>query len=88
VQFIGKPFARVFHAVEAALGLPPDKILMVGDSLEHDIAGAANAGWHSAFICSGLHAEYFREGEIEANLAALADAMTMPLPCFALYTLR
>ena len=66
----------VFRAVEAALDLPPERILMVGDSLEHDIAGAAAAGWHSVFIGGGLHAAELAAGATEttvADLAALPD---------------
>ena len=88
VRYIGKPHGQVFGAVEAALGLAPERILMVGDSLEHDIAGADAAGWHSVFICGGLHAARFRSGDIASNVAALADAMATPLPRYTLDTLR
>ena len=53
VRFYGKPHLPVFRAVETALGLPPWRMLMVGDSLEHDIAGAKAAGWDAAFVEGG-----------------------------------
>ncbi len=65
VQFYGKPHLAVFRAVEAALGLSPDRLVMVGDSLEHDIAGARSAGWASAFVEGGLHAADFAQGARE-----------------------
>ena len=89
VRFYGKPHAPVFRAVETALGLPPDRLLMVGDSLEHDIAGARAAGWRTAFVMGGLHARAFDppapEGGVLARLAATASA---PLPDFTLPELR
>jgi len=59
VWFYGKPHSPVFRAVEAALGVAPARLLLVGDSLEHDIAGANAAGWASAFVRGGLHAAEF-----------------------------
>lgn len=84
VRFYGKPHLPVFRAVEAALGLPPDRLLMVGDSLEHDIAGARSAGWASAFVEGGLHAADFAQGARDDALIRLATAEGTPLPDFTL----
>ncbi|MCU0902111.1 MAG: TIGR01459 family HAD-type hydrolase [Cypionkella sp.] len=56
VHLYGKPHLPVFRAVEAALNVPPARILMVGDSLDHDIRGAQAAGWATAFVEGGLYA--------------------------------
>jgi len=88
VRYVGKPHVPIFRAVEAALDLPPERVLMVGDSLEHDIAGAAAAGWDSVFICGGLHAQSFRSGEVGETVAELARSMDTPLPEFTLETVR
>ncbi|WP_424975663.1 TIGR01459 family HAD-type hydrolase [Dinoroseobacter sp. S124A] len=57
VTFYGKPHLPIFAALQSALGIAdPARILMVGDSPEHDIAGAHGAGWHALFIAGGLHA--------------------------------
>lgn len=57
VTFYGKPHLPIFAALQSALGISdPARILMVGDSPEHDIAGAHGAGWHALFIAGGLHA--------------------------------
>ena len=57
VAFYGKPYLPIFEALCAQIGLGPKaRFLMVGDSPEHDIAGAAQAGWDSLFITGGLHA--------------------------------
>ncbi len=88
VQFYGKPYLPVFKAVEIALSLAPDRILMVGDSLEHDIAGASNAGWKTAFVRGGLHRAVFAAGDISGNLAALARSENAPLPDYTLELLK
>jgi putative hydrolase of the HAD superfamily len=40
---IGKPRAEIFHILLDQLGTPPEQAVMVGNSLERDIAGARNA---------------------------------------------
>src|SRR5688500_6013062 len=57
---VGKPDARVFQATIDALGLPPDRILHVGDSAFYDVAGAAAVGMHAVHmdphrLCDGDH---------------------------------
>lgn len=88
VSFYGKPHLPVFRAIAGALRLPPERLLMVGDSLEHDIAGAKAAGWDAAFIEGGLHAAAFRAKAEAETLARLAAAEGAPLPDFTLPELR
>jgi HAD superfamily hydrolase (TIGR01459 family) len=83
VVFYGKPYLPVFRAIESALALPPDRLLMVGDSLVHDIAGAKGAGWQALLIEGGLHADILRSAGLEA-LVDLARAEAAPLPDFTL----
>lgn len=45
-----KPEREAFAAVEHAGGLAPDQLLHVGDSPRADVAGAAAAGWHTAWL--------------------------------------
>ena len=45
-----KPEREAFAAVEHASGLGPDRLLHVGDSPRADVAGAAAAGWHTAWL--------------------------------------
>ncbi|MCA3628628.1 MAG: TIGR01459 family HAD-type hydrolase [Methylobacterium sp.] len=57
VFLYGKPHRAVFDGLQRALGISdPARILMIGDSLEHDVAGAAAVGWKTLFIEGGLHA--------------------------------
>ncbi|KAF5836768.1 HAD-like domain-containing protein [Dunaliella salina] len=55
VRLCGKPDPIIYNACKDALGLHPSEVLAVGDSLEHDIAGAAAAGIDSLFIAGGIH---------------------------------
>ncbi|MEL6915476.1 MAG: TIGR01459 family HAD-type hydrolase [Pseudomonadota bacterium] len=88
VAFYGKPYGQVFDAVARALGTENGKLLMVGDSLEHDIAGANGAGWDSLFVRGGLHAEAFTGSDAPlARLERLIVEETAPRPTYTLHSL-
>ncbi|NLS69526.1 TIGR01459 family HAD-type hydrolase [Bradyrhizobium brasilense] len=56
VLFVGKPHPPMFAAALDQLGRPPpDRILVIGDSLDHDIAGGRTAGMLTLLIGSGAH---------------------------------
>lgn len=69
VVFYGKPHRPVFKAVEQSID--GSKLMMVGDSLEHDIAGAHDAGWDSVFVQGGLLKKHFAQGDSMENLDKL-----------------
>ncbi len=55
VCYFGKPYRDVYQAAFDLLpGIAPSRILMIGDSLEHDVRGAANAGCQSLLVLTGL----------------------------------
>ncbi|MCY4139367.1 MAG: TIGR01459 family HAD-type hydrolase [Rhodobacteraceae bacterium] len=89
VSWYGKPHGAVFDAV---CSIFPDisrkRILMVGDSLEHDVAGARKAGLATAFVYGGIHASEFAgltEGEsIAERLEHLVGTFSGSEPDFAL----
>mmetsp|Transcript_14131 Transcript_14131/g.20576 ORF Transcript_14131/g.20576 Transcript_14131/m.20576 type:complete len:322 (+) Transcript_14131:60-1025(+) len=65
----GKPHAAHFQACLRELNLSADRVVHVGDSLHHDIAGANAAGIDSVFISEGIHCDDFAnddkaEGEL------------------------
>ena len=64
----GKPHAPHFEACVAELGLPKDKVVHVGDSLHHDIAGANATGIASVFVTGGVHRK-----ELGAELGAMPE---------------
>lgn len=51
-EIAGKPYAPLFET--AAAHLPPGRLLMVGDRLDTDIAGAAALGWDTALVLTGV----------------------------------
>ncbi|TGR16391.1 TIGR01459 family HAD-type hydrolase, partial [Mesorhizobium sp. M1C.F.Ca.ET.196.01.1.1] len=58
VEWIGKPHRPIYDAALAMLGNPPrERVVGIGDSIEHDIAGASGAGLSSALVRSGILAE-------------------------------
>jgi HAD superfamily hydrolase (TIGR01459 family) len=57
VAYIGKPHRAIFAAALHRLGgPPPSRVLMVGDSAQHDIRGGRGAGLLTALVTSGVHA--------------------------------
>lgn len=55
VTWIGKPFPEIYEAAKAVLGHPdPTRIVCVGDSIEHDIAGGAGAAIATALVTTGI----------------------------------
>lgn len=87
VRFYGKPHAAVFDAVADVLGAVPGRLLMVGDSLEHDIAGADAAGWSTCLVYGGLHRAAFASGPPETVLLRFLRAEDAPPPDYVLHTI-
>ena len=57
VIYYGKPQLDLFEkASEALPGIDKSRLLMVGDGIETDIAGANNFGIDSLLIAGGIHA--------------------------------
>ncbi|MGF1553333.1 MAG: TIGR01459 family HAD-type hydrolase [Paracoccaceae bacterium] len=57
VTLIGKPGRAVFEAALDALGVTdPARALMVGDSVEHDVAGARAVGIATLLVTGGIQA--------------------------------
>ena len=50
---LAKPSPRIFHLTLEQLGVTPGRAIHVGDTLEHDIAGAKAAGMGSLWINHG-----------------------------------
>lgn len=91
VHFYGKPYLRIFRVAESLLDLPADKLLIVGDSLQHDIMGGQQAGWKTLFVRGGIDAERFtnqKPVDIAHTLKQLAKEKNTPLPDFSIATLK
>ncbi|HEX3537042.1 MAG TPA: TIGR01459 family HAD-type hydrolase [Stellaceae bacterium] len=76
VRWHGKPDASVYLSCLELLGIVDGRrILVVGDSLRTDIAGAARAGLDSLLIAGGVHAAEFSDGD-ELDCGRVAAALT------------
>ena len=62
VRSLGKPEPAVYQPVLQQLGLSPDRVLAVGDSLHTDIAGAAGVGIASCWVLDGIHGAALSNG--------------------------
>ncbi len=67
---IAKPDPRIFRQALSRLNAAPDRSVFVGDSMEHDIAGARNAGMMTVYI---------RKGKAEDADDALCDLVVADL---------
>ena len=87
---IGKPDPRIFRAALDAIGVRPDAAVMVGDSLERDIDGAARAGLRAVWLDRGggattngaivPDARIGTLGALRSTLTALERADPFPQP--------
>lgn len=58
VQWFGKPYPDVYeHCVLYLKDIESSRVLCIGDSLEHDIAGGAGASMKTLLIRNGIHRE-------------------------------
>jgi HAD superfamily hydrolase (TIGR01459 family) len=65
VIFVGKPYPAIYEAALLAMGNPnKSRVVCIGDSVEHDVAGASNSSLASALVRTGIHA---RASEDELN---------------------
>ncbi len=62
-HMIGKPHKMIFrHCVGLFEDIIPSRILVVGDSLYHDVAGGAAVDLDTALVLSGIHEKLFKSG--------------------------
>ena len=45
-----KPDPRIFEAALEGLGIPPQAAVFIGNSADHDVAGAIQAGWSAIWL--------------------------------------
>lgn len=73
VRYIGKPWPTIYRIALDYLQLSPEKIVAIGDSLQHDIQGAAGIGVDGAFITNGIHRDAFAN---VSDSVAILEALT------------
>ena len=86
VVYYGKPHRAIFDGLKAELNAV--RLLMVGDSLEHDIAGGQIAGWDTLLIQGGLYAVEFNHGSHDAVLSQLVAEKNCEPPTYSTEKLR
>ncbi|HMS25239.1 MAG TPA: TIGR01459 family HAD-type hydrolase [Acidimicrobiia bacterium] len=70
----GKPSPIVYNALSSTLnGIPPERVLAIGDQFESDILGAQTMGFDSALVTTGVNADQF--GDNGDPTAAVENAM-------------
>ena len=78
---VGKPSPVMMRAARKELGLATDDTTMIGDTMETDILGAVQLGFHSVLVLSGgtkledLPRYAYRPEVVVDSLAELADRM-------------
>ena len=83
---MGKPAAVIY---DAAKQFCCGRVLAVGDSLAHDIAGAQGAGIDSLFIANGIHAKDLEDGPLTAaGVAKLAASHGCAEPTYIMDAFR
>lgn len=75
VHYHGKPHAPVFQRSVEALGVAPERVLVVGDNRATDIAGAVAAGLDSLLLADAVHRdELLSDGRLsDERLRAFLD---------------
>ena len=86
VVFYGKPHRVIFEGLQQTLGAK--RLLMVGDSLKHDIAGGQAAGWDTLLVQGGLYAAEFQHRDHDTVLRQLVAKTGCQPPTYSINTLK
>ena len=86
VVFYGKPHRVIFEGLKQILRA--NRLLMVGDSLEHDIAGGHAAGWDTLLIQGGLYASEFINRNHDATLSQIVTKTGCKPPTYSIESLK
>lgn len=77
---VGKPSPVMFRSACAELGLEPDQVVLIGDTMETDILGAVQLGCRSVLVLSGstsradLARYAYRPDKVVSSIAELSHA--------------
>jgi HAD superfamily hydrolase (TIGR01458 family) len=75
---VGKPSPAFFEAAARELGLPPERIAVVGDDLESDVAGARAAGMLGVAVRTGKYRPQDEERACQAADVVLDSIAEVP----------
>jgi HAD superfamily hydrolase (TIGR01459 family) len=82
VRSLGKPDPAIYAPVLERLGVAPERVLAVGDSLRTDIAGAKAAGVDACWVLGGIHGAALG-GDVEKARATAHAAGLFPVASLA-----
>lgn len=80
VTFYGKPHKQIFLSLENTLKV--GRLLMVGDSLQHDILGGHKVGWDTLLVQTGIHSAEFAHGDQAIILKSMIKQKKCEPPTF------
>ena len=86
VLYYGKPHKQVFKNLQTILNA--NRLLMIGDSLDHDILGGHIMGWDTLFVQSGIHAADFANGEHRTILEQIIHQKKCRSPTYMMDLLK
>jgi len=67
---VGKPSPIAFEIALGLLRAKPEEVLMIGDRVDTDVAGAAKLGMDTALVLSGVAKEEDIQGDLRPNYLA------------------
>jgi HAD superfamily hydrolase (TIGR01459 family) len=83
VDYVGKPHPAIFQSAHALFErVPSSRVVMIGDSPEHDVAGAGAMGFATLLVRTGIHRDLGEEEVLRLCASHGAD------PDFLIETFR
>ena len=86
VVFYGKPHEEIFKKLQNILN--SKRILMVGDSLDHDILGGFRAGWDTLLVKCGIHAPEFVRNNDTITLKKIINLKKCKPPTYLIESVK
>jgi len=86
VVFYGKPHEEIFKKLQNILN--SKRILMVGDSLDHDILGGFSAGWDTLLVKCGIHAPEFIKNNDTITLKKIINLKKCKPPTYLIESVK
>ncbi len=80
VIMVGKPQPEIYQ--ETFDTVDPKRVLMIGDSLHHDIAGAATSGIDSLLITGGIHENDFSPSNVLIDIKNYCQSHQLAKPTY------
>jgi len=77
-HLVGKPSPDFFHTAAALMGLPPNRIVMIGDDIESDVAGARAAGLKGVTVRTGKYRPEDEDHARKISNAVLDSVADLP----------